>query len=58
MALTGRAGLLALLGAVVLVLVPRWWTLLAVDGVIVALVAADVALAASGSSTCRANWAR
>lgn len=47
MALTGRAGLLALLGAVVLVLVPSWWTLLAVDALVGALVAADLALAAS-----------
>ncbi|MEV5712153.1 DUF58 domain-containing protein [Actinoallomurus sp. NPDC052274] len=45
MALTGRAGLLAVLGAVVLVVVPSWWTLLAVDGVIVALVVADLVLA-------------
>ncbi|MEV0406330.1 DUF58 domain-containing protein [Actinoallomurus sp. NPDC050550] len=45
MALTGRTGLLAVLGAVVLVLVPSWWTLLAVNGVLVALVAADLTLA-------------
>ncbi|MFL6052384.1 MAG: DUF58 domain-containing protein [Actinoallomurus sp.] len=45
MALTGRTGLLAVLGAVILVLVPSWWTLLAVDGGLIALVAADLALA-------------
>jgi uncharacterized protein (DUF58 family) len=45
MALTGRTGLLALLGAVVMVLAPSWWTLLAVNAVLVALVAADLALA-------------
>ncbi|MCO6004867.1 DUF58 domain-containing protein [Actinoallomurus purpureus] len=45
MALTGRTGLLAVLGAVVLVLVPSWWTLLAVDGTVIALVAADLTLA-------------
>jgi uncharacterized protein (DUF58 family) len=47
MALTGRTGLLALLGAVVMVLVPSWWTLLAVNAVIVALVALDLRLAAN-----------
>ncbi|GAB3962337.1 DUF58 domain-containing protein [Actinoallomurus acanthiterrae] len=45
MALTGRTGLLAVLGAVVLVLVPSWWTLLAVDGALVALVVGDLVLA-------------
>ncbi|MFB9839827.1 DUF58 domain-containing protein, partial [Actinoallomurus acaciae] len=45
MALTGRTGLLALLGAVVMVSVPSWWTLLAANALIVALVAADLALA-------------
>jgi uncharacterized protein (DUF58 family) len=45
MALTGRTGLLAVLGAVVLVLVPSWWTLLAVDGTLIALVATDLTLA-------------
>ncbi|MGI5232982.1 DUF58 domain-containing protein [Actinoallomurus sp. CA-142502] len=45
MALTGRTGLLALLGAAVMVIVPSWWTLLAVNALIVALVAADLALA-------------
>lgn len=45
MALTGRTGLLALLGAVVMVLVPSWWTLLAVNALIVALIATDLALA-------------
>ncbi len=47
MALTGRTGLLALLGAAVLVLVPSWWALLAVDAVVVALVVVDLALAAN-----------
>jgi uncharacterized protein (DUF58 family) len=45
MALTGRTGLLALLGAVVLVVAPSWWTLLAVNALLVVLVAADLALA-------------
>ncbi|MDN3355542.1 DUF58 domain-containing protein [Actinomadura sp. DC4] len=45
MALTGRTGLLALLGAVIMVIAPSWWTLLAVDVLLVALVAADIALA-------------
>jgi uncharacterized protein (DUF58 family) len=45
MALTGRTGLLALLGAVVMVVVPSWWTLLAVNALLVALVAVDLALA-------------
>ncbi|GAA0337661.1 DUF58 domain-containing protein [Actinoallomurus spadix] len=45
MTLTGRTGLLAALGAVVLVIVPSWWTLLAVDGVLAALVVADLVLA-------------
>ena len=48
MALTGRAGLLALLGALVVgLLAPAWWGLLLVTGVLVALVAVDVALAGS-----------
>jgi uncharacterized protein (DUF58 family) len=45
MALTGRTGLLALLGAVLLVVAPSWWTLLAVNALLVALVALDLALA-------------
>jgi uncharacterized protein (DUF58 family) len=45
MALTGRTGLLALLGAVVMVIAPSWWTLLAVNALLVALIAADLALA-------------
>jgi len=45
MALTGRTGLLALLGTVVLVVAPSWWTLLAVNAALVALVAVDLALA-------------
>jgi uncharacterized protein (DUF58 family) len=45
MALTGRTGLLALLGAVVMVVAPSWWTLLAVNALLVALVAVDLALA-------------
>jgi uncharacterized protein (DUF58 family) len=45
MALTGRTGLLALLGAVVMVVAPSWWTLLAVNAVLVALVCLDLALA-------------
>jgi uncharacterized protein (DUF58 family) len=45
MALTGRTGLLALLGAAVMVLVPSWWTLLAVNALIVALIVTDLALA-------------
>jgi uncharacterized protein (DUF58 family) len=47
-ALTGRAGLLALLGALVVgLLAPAWWGLLLVTGLLVALVAVDVALAGS-----------
>ncbi len=48
MALTGRAGLLALLGALVVgLLAPAWWGLLLVTGLLVVLVAVDVALAGS-----------
>ena len=48
MALTGRAGLLALLGALgVGLLAPAWWGLLLVTGLLVALVLVDVALAGS-----------
>lgn len=46
MALTGRAGLLAVLGALVVgFLVPSGWGLLLVTGVVLALVAVDVTLA-------------
>ncbi|MBO2456780.1 DUF58 domain-containing protein [Actinomadura violacea] len=45
MALTGRLGLLALLGALVPILVPRWWALLAVWGVLLLGVLVDLALA-------------
>ena len=45
MALTGRTALLALLAAPLLALAPGWPTLLTVLGVLLALVAADVALA-------------
>lgn len=45
MALTGRLGLLALLGAVVPLFAPSWWTLFAVWGVLLLGVAADLALA-------------
>ncbi|GAA4128733.1 DUF58 domain-containing protein [Actinomadura keratinilytica] len=45
MALTGRLGLLALLGAVVPILLPSWWTLAALWGVLAAGVALDLALA-------------
>jgi uncharacterized protein (DUF58 family) len=45
MALTGRTGLLALLGAVVMVIAPSWWTLLAVNALLVALIAVDLVLA-------------
>jgi uncharacterized protein (DUF58 family) len=43
--LTGRTALLAVTGAAAGVLAPSWWTLLAVNAVLVALVAADLALA-------------
>ncbi|QKG25155.1 DUF58 domain-containing protein [Actinomadura verrucosospora] len=45
MALTGRLGLLALLGALVPILVPSWWALLAVWGVLLLGVLVDLALA-------------
>ena len=45
MALTGRLGLLALLGAVPPILLPSWWTLLAVWGALLLGAAADLALA-------------
>jgi uncharacterized protein (DUF58 family) len=48
MAVTGRAGLLALLGALVVgLLAPAWWGLLLVTGLLMALVVLDVALAGS-----------
>ncbi|MEU9016320.1 DUF58 domain-containing protein [Actinomadura sp. NPDC048394] len=45
MALTGRLGLLALLGAVAPILLPSWWTLLALWGVLLLGVLVDLALA-------------
>lgn len=45
MALTGRLGLLALLGAVAPILLPSWWTLLAVWGVLLLGVVVDLVLA-------------
>jgi uncharacterized protein (DUF58 family) len=45
MALTGRTGLLAVLGALVLVFAPSWWALLAVEGVLLLGVVFDIALA-------------
>jgi MoxR-like ATPases len=45
MALTGRTGLLAALGAIVLLFVPHWWALLALEGALAVGVAADLALA-------------
>jgi uncharacterized protein (DUF58 family) len=45
MALTGRTGLLAVLGAAVLVLAPSWWTLLAVNAALAVLAGLDLALA-------------
>jgi uncharacterized protein (DUF58 family) len=45
MALTGRTALLALLGAAVMVLAPSWWTLLAVNALLAALIGTDLALA-------------
>jgi uncharacterized protein (DUF58 family) len=45
MALTGRAGLLAILGAIVLIFVPSWWALLTVEAVVLLGVAVDLALA-------------
>ncbi|MVZ98954.1 DUF58 domain-containing protein [Actinomadura sp. LD22] len=45
MALTGRLGLLALLGALVPILLPSWWTLLALWGVLLLGVVVDLALA-------------
>ena len=48
MALTGRVGLLAVAGAVVVgLLAPAWWGLLLVSGLLVLLICVDVALAAS-----------
>ncbi|MFC6886802.1 MULTISPECIES: DUF58 domain-containing protein [Actinomadura] len=45
MALTGRLGLLAALAALVPIFLPSWWTLLAVWGVLLLGVLADLALA-------------
>jgi uncharacterized protein (DUF58 family) len=45
MALTGRTGLLASLGAIVLIFVPSWVALFAVEGLLLAGVVADLALA-------------
>lgn len=45
MAVTGRLGLLALLGAIVPLLVQSWWALLAVEAVLLAGVLIDLALA-------------
>ncbi|MEU5877330.1 DUF58 domain-containing protein [Spirillospora sp. NPDC047279] len=45
MALTGRLGLLALLGAAVPLLLPSWWTLFAIWGALLLLVVLDLALA-------------
>jgi uncharacterized protein (DUF58 family) len=45
MALTGRTGLLAVLGAVVLIFAASWWALPAVEGVLLLGVVIDVALA-------------
>ncbi|MCW2914160.1 MAG: hypothetical protein JWN52_2228 [Actinomycetia bacterium] len=45
MALTGRTGLLAALGAIVLLFVPHWWALFALEGALAVCVAADLALA-------------
>ncbi|GLW61821.1 lipoprotein [Actinomadura rubrobrunea] len=45
MAVTGRLGLLALIGAVVPIVLPSWWTLAGLWGVLLAGVAVDLALA-------------
>ncbi|MBX6769363.1 MAG: DUF58 domain-containing protein, partial [Actinomadura rubrobrunea] len=45
MAVTRRLGLLALVGAVVPIVLPSWWTLAALWGVLLAGVAVDLALA-------------
>src|SRR5690606_16186069 len=45
MALTGRLGLLALLGAIVPLFVPSWWSLFAVWGALLMGVVIDFALA-------------
>ncbi|HEV7935120.1 MAG TPA: DUF58 domain-containing protein [Actinomadura sp.] len=45
MALTGRLGALAALGAIVVVFVPSWWTLLAIDTALLLGVVTDLALA-------------
>lgn len=46
MALTGRLGLLALLGAALVALLPSGWTLVAVEGLLAVGVVVDLALAA------------
>jgi uncharacterized protein (DUF58 family) len=45
MALTGRLALLAALGAIVPFFLPSWWTLLAIEGVLLLGVLVDLALA-------------
>ncbi|MEU6036423.1 DUF58 domain-containing protein [Actinomadura sp. NPDC047616] len=45
MALTGRLGLLALLGAILPIVLPSWWTLAALWGVLLAALAVDLTLA-------------
>ncbi|MDX6428020.1 MAG: hypothetical protein QOE54_386 [Streptosporangiaceae bacterium] len=45
MALTGRTGLLAALGALVLLFVPHWWALFALEGALAVGVTVDLALA-------------
>ncbi|MBC6456773.1 DUF58 domain-containing protein [Actinomadura sp. HBU206391] len=45
MALTGRLGLLAALAAIILIFVPSWWALLAIEGVLLAGVIFDLAMA-------------
>jgi uncharacterized protein (DUF58 family) len=45
MVVTGRLGFAALAAAIVIALVPSWWTLLGLDGALVAAVIIDVVLA-------------
>jgi uncharacterized protein (DUF58 family) len=45
MALTGRTGLLAALGAIVLLVAAHWWALLAIEGVLALGVTVDLVLA-------------
>lgn len=47
MALSARAAVLALVGVIAVLFVPAWWTLAAVEGVVLAAVIADLALAGS-----------